>query len=1048
MMVNNQREHIRKIRDDFQASQRVKDSLNNSIQALARDLYSKDTHFIFELIQNAEDNAYEAVEPSLSFLLVKTDPTGTKNSDGVLIIQNNEVGFSSENVDAICTVGKTTKIKIQGYIGEKGIGFKSVFRVTSNPHIFSNGYNFCIPEHDKETDLGYIVPQWIEQIPKGIDPSKTTIILPLDKADFGYGKIEKMLQDIEPETILFLSKLKEIKIKTDTGDVLTILKDDSKVPQVQILLEGIKQGESYSMVDEFLLFTKSFDRPTGVFHEKRNGIEKRSASIAFSLNEDKKSMGKIYAYLPVRSDTGLPFLVNGDFILPSSREEILDIPWNRWLMDCIAKLTAYALPRLKEKGLLTITLFEALASKLMKLSESSIFFPIASAVRDTLKEEELLPADDGTFVSARTAKLADSAPLREILTNKQLGALYQSDCELKWLSGKITKGLTLNFRSYLMKELEVAEIDCDGFVRKISESFLKNQPDDWFIIFYEYLHKHQALWDSPMSSNDSGGILRRKPILRLEDGSLVPPFDACDHPNAYLPPEHSVMFPVVRRSISNNQASFNFLKKCLGLEFPDEVADVIQNILPKYRENGTIQINDEAYQTDLKAIFLAFKTDSQQKKQHLLEEAQKTPFVKATNAMTNEIAFKKPGEVYWPTEDIRVYLSGNQDAWILSYDAVSERLNNEDRESWVSLGVSLLPRRIKHERRPSSDLRYSSREETIVNYDLDGLESFFERLQSISDSSEKAGMSRAVWRILIQCIADYRDFFLGGHSYFYYSKFYETFDADFTQFLRAHDWVLTKDGSLKRPPDICRDEIHPDLEESDELCRRLCIKPSLSTIGEDNQGSLQYHAQALGLDEKDLKNIELAKKYPDEFEQWKVTVSASKEKPPFPRRTVTNPDRRQEKLLEQLNDASDKEYEQRDGSVRTTRGTIDTALWLRNQYTNDAGQMICQICKKEMPFRKRDGEYYFEAVEALSKDYFTKEHEAQFLALCPLCAAMYKEFVKLDENVMRVLKSALMNSEGPEVSLNLGELKTSVQFVESHWQDIKTILQESDQISQ
>ncbi|MBU1207326.1 MAG: hypothetical protein KKH04_10435 [Proteobacteria bacterium] len=33
-------------------------------------------------------------------------------------------------------------------------------------------------------------------------------------------------------------------------------------------------------------------------------------------------------------------------------------------------------------------------------------------------------------------------------------------------------------------------------------------------------------------------------------------------------------------------------------------------------------------------------------------------------------------------------------------------------------------------------------------------------------------------------------------------------------------------------------------------------------------------------------------------------------------------------------------------------------------------------------------------VEALSRDHFTKEHEAQFLALCPLCAAMFKEFVK------------------------------------------------------
>ena len=170
-------------------------------------------------------------------------------------------------------------------------------------------------------------------------------------------------------------------------------------------------------------------------------------------------------------------------------------------------------------------------------------------------------------------------------------------------------------------------------------------------------------------------------------------------------------------------------------------------------------------------------------------------------------------------------------------------------------------------------------------------------------------------------------------------------------------------------------------------------------------------------------------------------ANGSKEKPAFPTRAVSNPEHRQKRLSEQLNDAPEKEYESRPGSVRTTRGTVDPVLWLRNQYTNDTDQMICQICKEEMPFRKRDGEYYFEAVEALSRDHFPKEHEAQFLALCPLCAAMYKEFVKEDKDAMEILKGALMNSDEPEVPLRLGDLDTSVRFVESHWHDIRTILQ-------
>jgi len=42
---------------------------------------------------------------------------------------------------------------------------------------------------------------------------------------------------------------------------------------------------------------------------------------------------------------------------------------------------------------------------------------------------------------------------------------------------------------------------------------------------------------------------------------------------------------------------------------------------------------------------------------------------------------------------------------------------------------------------------------------------------------------------------------------------------------------------------------------------------------------------------------------------------------------------------------------------------------------------------------------------------------------------------------MEALKSELVNSDDPEVSLQLGDLNASIRFVESHWYDIRTILQ-------
>ena len=54
-------------------------------------------------------------------------------------------------------VGQSSKgIGGSGYIGQKGIGFKSVFRVSSRPEIHSKGFAFSLDEH-------MVVPMRIKQ---------------------------------------------------------------------------------------------------------------------------------------------------------------------------------------------------------------------------------------------------------------------------------------------------------------------------------------------------------------------------------------------------------------------------------------------------------------------------------------------------------------------------------------------------------------------------------------------------------------------------------------------------------------------------------------------------------------------------------------------------------------------------------------------------------------------------------------------------------------------------------------------------------------------
>jgi len=1022
--MTEQRKHIECIRKEFQASQRIKDSLNNSIQALAQDLYSKETHFIFELIQNAEDNKYNETEPSLCFELLKSDPTNTQNATGALIIRNNETGFIPENVDAICAVGKTTKVKCQGYIGEKGIGFKSVFRITTVPHIFSNGYHFCLPETDENTGLGYIVPRWIDENLPAIDPSLTTIILPLDKPDFDYEAVKGMLREIEPETILFLSKLKELRVITESGDDLSFLKDDTKAPLIQLLIQGQKEGREYSEIDELLFYTKSVHKPKTIGHEKRLGIDKRNVSIVFSIGEVFERVGKIFAYLPVRSDTGLPFLMNADFILPSSREEIRGkTPWNEWLMCCVADLLVDTLPRLKEHGLLTIDLLEALAKRMNELDGTSMFHPIAVALHSAFSDQELLPAADGGFVAGKHSKLARGGELRKLLNHNQLRSLFQTSGGIKWLAETITEDRTPALRSYLLNDLDVEEVTPDVFARKISRSFLEEQPDDWVVAMYSFVGNQKALWKPGYSRWSPAGPLRLKPFVRLQDGSHVKPFLDDGSPCAYLTTgrQSEVSLPIVKLELSQNSEAHRFLKE-LGVPEMDIVAEVIEHILPKYK-NRSITVSKIEYRRDIRAIEDAFGTDSQEKKERLRTHLMATPFI-LTASQGSECIYRKPGDLYFESDELRLYFSGNK-----SFHSVSSEFSKTAKEMFVELGIE-------------DSVRVQKREgnhDGFVNL-IDGHGRHLRGVNGFDPETEVDGLKHAIadptprkceyiWNhIAIPNSSFIRGFVESSSRQTYSNSSTEEKVSNFGYLLMESSWLPGPDGNYYRPNRLTVDDLPDSFIYDEKLAQKLGMKMDV----------VAKLAEEAGVS---AENIEFLRQHPEEFEQLKATISAQRQKPTFPGRASSNTERRQKKLEEQLGEAPKKEYEHRDRNVRTTKGTIDPAERLRNQYTNEDGQMVCQICKEEMPFRKRDGKHYFEAVEALSRDHFTKELEAQFLALCPVCAAMYQEFVKTDEHAMENLKSTLVDSEEAEVPLRLGELETSIQFVETHFRDIRTIVE-------
>src|ERR1700759_3715707 len=92
--------------------------------------YSDRTHFIFELIQNAED----AGATELSFTLFADR----------LEVRHDGRPFTEADVRGVCGIAQSSKSGDLTQIGRFGIGFKSVYAYTRHPRVYSGPQRFRI----------------------------------------------------------------------------------------------------------------------------------------------------------------------------------------------------------------------------------------------------------------------------------------------------------------------------------------------------------------------------------------------------------------------------------------------------------------------------------------------------------------------------------------------------------------------------------------------------------------------------------------------------------------------------------------------------------------------------------------------------------------------------------------------------------------------------------------------------------------------------------------------------------------------------------------
>lgn len=108
--------------------------------------------------------------------------------------------------------------------------------------------------------------------------------------------------------------------------------------------------------------------------------------------------------------------------------------------------------------------------------------------------------------------------------------------------------------------------------------------------------------------------------------------------------------------------------------------------------------------------------------------------------------------------------------------------------------------------------------------------------------------------------------------------------------------------------------------------------------------------------------------------------------------------------------------------------------YLREQYTNPDGMMICQVCRNALPFSLANGDPFFETVELVSE--MEKVHFQNYVALCPNHAAMFKYVNDSKESIRDLIET----QKDCYLPIVLAGKSYSLYLTQTHLLDLRAIL--------
>lgn len=660
-------------------------------------LYSDKTHFVYELIQNADDSGSEHLKLQLD--------------SNALLVWNDGRQFEERDVRNICSLGSSDKDLTN--IGTFGIGFKAVYNYTDLPEIYSNDERFSIRDFIKPEGIDKITPE-IERL---VNKGKTIFCLPFKDNPHQINDIQHLKDRLcnlsKERSLLFLRHLESVEWKDEHNvqrgsyschrhpyDKIQNVPENQSVELVKLTM-SLNDNDKSS--ETFLVFCKKILPPKNVISrlleqaeddEEKQRIQKSAEElqpieVAFKFQDDRITAMDdncvLFAYLPTQKETHLKFFIQARYQTTPPRDNIInpnESLWNGWLLEETADFFPEVLEHLKASGLLEPVFFNILPLKKDTVPKEFKF--IIEALQRAMREKAFIPTEkEGHYAKAENVFYPDTISLRKLV--KSSGML--SDNEL--LHPDIRKGRKEFGRCFdIMDEAGVTEIDESdllSWLDKQSCDWFRNRTDEWLRSLYIYFNRK---W-----SESELERIKKLPLIRLENRKHVCVSDQL----VFFPPDTDEDLEEIKPFLKNLPILQSVL---LESEERDEIEDFLEtlgvevlhpenliskSICPLYSQpNKPSKMENRRH---VRYIFKSWQKATEYERSRLKENISKVPILRAYKGTQRKISdFVVPCDAYLPQaytgdNDLETYFSVcDGDIWFVDDRYLTSK---SDKDVWL-----------------------------------------------------------------------------------------------------------------------------------------------------------------------------------------------------------------------------------------------------------------------------------------------------------------------------------------------------------------------------